>query len=168
MAWHLVQHLAESRAHPVVLVPGEKASWFPLLQLAHSWVGGDCPMWGRRFLRVTGVVSWVCLRFVFSRFGVRGVKTLLFGMSIFVQPARGDFHQQRVVRPAGARNLVSDLLPVPRVARKISLSFIFAGSAVDSRFLLSPPSQLVPHSSSSNRTAVQYAHTAGRPAVIVT
>ena len=34
MAGHLVQHLAECKAHAVVLLPDVKAYWFPLLQLA--------------------------------------------------------------------------------------------------------------------------------------
>lgn len=34
MAGHIVQHLAECKAHAVVLLPDVKAYWFPLMQLA--------------------------------------------------------------------------------------------------------------------------------------
>lgn len=48
MAGHVVQHLAECRAHAVIVVPGTKAYWFPRVQQAtvRSRLVASANAWG--------------------------------------------------------------------------------------------------------------------------
>ena len=69
MAGHNVQHLAECKAHAVVLLPGVKAYWFPLVQLATV-----------RSIEVAPVAAAGCFQWPSPDGGLKNWRYLRWGM----------------------------------------------------------------------------------------
>ena len=69
MAGHIVQHLAECKAHAVVLLPNVKAYWFPVAQLAAV-----------KSITVVPVAATRCLQWPSPRGGLSNWRYLRWGM----------------------------------------------------------------------------------------
>ena len=69
MAGHIVQHLAECKAHAVVLLPDVKACWFPVVQLAAV-----------RSITVAPVAATGCFQWPSPKGGLRNLKYNRWGM----------------------------------------------------------------------------------------